>query len=50
MNMKKVAFEPDAFADFGEWGIEDKRIFLQKLPLYPFPCSLLRVPSFRLVI
>jgi toxin YoeB len=33
MNMKKVAFEPEAFAEFGEWGIEDKKVFKKILSL-----------------
>jgi len=26
MNMKKLAFEPEAFEQLGEWGKEDKKI------------------------
>jgi Txe/YoeB family toxin of toxin-antitoxin system len=33
MNIKKVAFELEAFADFGEWGIEDKKVFKKKFSL-----------------
>ncbi|NES99226.1 MAG: Txe/YoeB family addiction module toxin [Sphaerospermopsis sp. SIO1G1] len=31
--MRKVAFEPQAFADLGEWGIEDKKVFKKILSL-----------------
>jgi hypothetical protein len=27
MNMKKVAFEPKAFEELGQWGTEDKKVF-----------------------
>lgn len=26
MSMKKVAFEPEAFEQFGQWAVEDKRV------------------------
>ena len=31
--MKKVAFEPDAFEQLGQWAIEDKKIFKKILEL-----------------
>ena len=33
MNMKKVAFEPEAFEQLGEWGKEDKKVFKKILEL-----------------
>lgn len=27
MNMKKIAFEPEAFEQLGQWATEDKKIF-----------------------
>ncbi|BAY37080.1 addiction module toxin, Txe/YoeB family protein [Nostoc sp. NIES-2111] len=33
MNMKKVAFEPDAFEKLGQWAIEDKKVFKKILEL-----------------
>ncbi|MBD2569261.1 type II toxin-antitoxin system YoeB family toxin [Anabaena lutea] len=31
--MKKVAFEPEAFEQLGEWGKEDKKVFKKILDL-----------------
>jgi toxin YoeB len=31
--MKKVAFEPDAFEQLGQWAIEDKKVFKKILEL-----------------
>jgi toxin YoeB len=33
MNMKKVAFEPEAFEQLGQWATEDKKIFKKILEL-----------------
>lgn len=33
MNMKKIAFEPEAFEQLGLWTIEDKKIFKKILEL-----------------
>ena len=33
MNMTKVAFEPEAFEQLGEWGKEDKKVFKKILEL-----------------
>ena len=33
MNMKKVAFELEAFEQLGEWGKEDKKVFKKILEL-----------------
>ncbi len=33
MNMKKVAFEPEAFEQLSEWGKEDKKVFKKLLEL-----------------
>ncbi|WP_225896411.1 hypothetical protein [Amazonocrinis nigriterrae] len=42
MNMKKVAFEPEAFDQLGLWATEDKKIYLTKnvcTPLQPTPVT-----------
>ncbi|WP_228036928.1 type II toxin-antitoxin system YoeB family toxin [Cuspidothrix issatschenkoi] len=31
--MKKVAFEPEAFEELGQWGTEDKKVFKKILSL-----------------
>ncbi len=33
MNMKKAAFEPEAFEQLGQWAAEDKKIFKKILEL-----------------
>lgn len=33
MSMRKIAFEPKAFEQFGQWAIEDKKIFKRILEL-----------------
>lgn len=33
MSMRKIAFEPEAFEQFGQWAIEDKKIFKKILEL-----------------
>lgn len=33
MNMKKVAFEPEAFEQLGQWATEDKKVFKKILEL-----------------
>ncbi len=33
MSMKKIAFEPEAFEELGQWATEDKKIFQKILSL-----------------
>jgi toxin YoeB len=46
--MKKVAFEPEAFEELGQWGTEDKKVF--KNPVNIIMIDINAIPADRFAI